>query len=123
MPNLAPCPEPIDLRFVLPDIKRGDYYLFNSPVTGRRLFVYPRMMGERYFPAVEKTGLGAEGTTPISDIISAISAIRPGEIVQEVETTRQEIRTATTLMKVLIAVNFVVGGLAAFSIIQNLKKG
>ena len=85
--------------------------------------MYPRMMGERYFPAVERTGLGAENAGgSLTDIFSALTSIRPGEIQQEIETARAEVRTATLLMKVLIPLNFVAMGLASYAIIQGLRK-
>lgn len=50
MGHLAPAPVAVDMRFVTPDIKRGDYYVFRAPITGGVKYVYPRMMGEKIFP-------------------------------------------------------------------------
>jgi hypothetical protein len=56
MPRLSPQPVDVQMQFVLPDVKKGDYYNFRNPLTGRTMYVYPFMMGERYFPAVDRLG-------------------------------------------------------------------
>lgn len=38
---------------VLPHVSTGDYYVWESPATGRTWYVYPRAMQERYFPIVK----------------------------------------------------------------------
>lgn len=54
--RLLPGPAKVQMYFVEPHVKRGDYHLFINPVTGRRMWAYPRMMGERRFPVVSALG-------------------------------------------------------------------
>ena len=56
MPLLSQKPAVVDMRFVKPRVAKGDFYLIKSPVSGRNYYVYPRMMGEKTFPVVERMG-------------------------------------------------------------------
>lgn len=54
--HLLPGPANVQMYFVEPHVKRGDYYLMINPITGRRMWAYPRMMGTRRFPVVSALG-------------------------------------------------------------------
>lgn len=56
MALLSKRPAVVDMRFVTPHVKKGDFYLMKSPITGRNLYVYPRMMGEKRFAVSERMG-------------------------------------------------------------------
>lgn len=56
MAMLSQRPVVVDMRFVRPRVAKGDFYLVKSPVSGRNYYVYPRMMGEKRFPVVERMG-------------------------------------------------------------------
>ena len=74
MPMLAPEPVAVDMRFVTPDIKRGDYYIMRAPITGGVKWVYPRMMGEKEY-AVWWQG-GRDKPTPDQLEKKAAAALR-----------------------------------------------
>jgi hypothetical protein len=95
MPRLSPQPADVQMQFVLPDVKKGDYYNFRNPLTGRTMYVYPFMMGERYFPAVWL-------------------ASRPQEWTASMQQTQQDVREARQWMKVAVAASLVASGLVVW---------
>jgi len=74
MASLAPWPVAIDMRFVTPDIKHGDYYIMRAPITGGVKYVYPRMMGEKKYAVWWPDKW--EGMPPSRQMAIAMSAIK-----------------------------------------------
>jgi hypothetical protein len=114
------------MQFVLPDVKKGDYYNFRNPVTGRTMYVYPFMMGapgKRYypgssgfFPAVDRLGDNGTLTTAAgapADFAQWLAS-RPREWFSSVEQTRQEVRQAQQWMKLALAASLVASGLVVW---------
>jgi len=98
MPRLAPRPVAIDMRFVIPDIKRGDYYLLHSEDTGLRRFIYPRKMGEQKFAvwaSPEQTdylpmaGLGED----VADIARQAAGVTQGQVMVPSTQERSKVTT------------------------------
>jgi hypothetical protein len=124
MPRLLQNPAVIDMRFVRPQIKKGDFYLFKSPVSGRNLYVYPRMMGERctdlesncqqrYAVTERLGGLGVNGRDAPEDAGSFLSYIlgTPQRIAAGVEETRQRVERTERLLTVTLAASLIASGL------------
>jgi formylmethanofuran:tetrahydromethanopterin formyltransferase len=77
----------IDMRFVRPRVARGDFYLMKSPISGRNMYVYPRMMGEKRFAVDER--MGDLPTSEFQSFFTAASDVRTEAINEAVETARQ----------------------------------
>jgi hypothetical protein len=84
--RLLPGPAKVPMYFVEPHVKRGDYHLFINPITGRRMWAYPRMMGERRFPVVSALGTDEQQPNVQSLIDQAFDAA------QQVQQRAQEIQ-------------------------------
>jgi hypothetical protein len=120
--RLAQCPLPIDMYFVEPHVKRGDYYLVMNPTTGRRMWVYPRTMGEQQppfypnpkFPIV--SALGDDGDTPGSGLLSMLD---PRRFAQEVTDLRQDVSQARTYMKLAIGASIITSAVALMAILRR----
>ena len=123
MPRLLSKPAVVDMRFVRPHIKKGDFYLVKSPISGRNLYVYPRMMGERctaidnkceqrYAVTERLGGLGANGTSS-SDPASFLSSIlgAPARIAADVEETRRRAERVEKLLMVTLGASLLASGL------------
>ena len=122
MPRLAPQPVDVQMQFVLPDVKKGDYYNVRNPITGRQMYVYPFMMGpepgKRYypsasgaFPAVDRLGDDA-GTTAASFTERLLA--RPQEWFASVQQTQQDVREAQQWMKLALAASLLASGLVVW---------
>jgi hypothetical protein len=112
--KLARRPVSVPMYFVRPHVKPGDYYLMINPVSGRRMWVYPRHMGERKYAVT--SALGTDGDTEssgfnISEWMSWLQQ-RPQELVQEAQETRAELERAQRLMKIAIGASIVTSVLA-----------
>jgi hypothetical protein len=110
------------MQFVLPDVKKGDYYNVRNPVTGRQMYVYPFMMGpepgKRYypsasgaFPAVER--LGDDADTSTASFAERLLA-RPQEWFASVQQTQQDVREAQQWMKLALAASLFASGLVVW---------
>ena len=80
---LLPGPANVQMYFVEPHVKRGDYYLMINPITGRRMWVYPRMMGERRYPVISALG---------TDEVSQEIADEMASVAQQTQQQAQEIQ-------------------------------
>ncbi len=118
--RLAQCPVPVDMYFVKPHVKRGDYYLVMNPVTGRRMWVYPKQMGEDspFFkdPRFAVTSaLGNDGDS----VSSLLSALDPRQFVQEMTELRQDVGSARTYMRIAIGATVVTSLVAVWAITKK----
>lgn len=86
---LLPGPANVQMYFVEPHVKRGDYYLMINPITGRRMWVYPRMMGERHFPVV--SALGSDEAAAAIAEEAAAAAAEVGQQAQETQAQSQSV--------------------------------
>jgi hypothetical protein len=98
MALLSQRPVVVDMRFINPHVKKGDFYLIKSPVSGRNYYVYPRMVGrkkgQRYmpgstgrFPVVE--GLGDDGDSNYMQFFEASRDFRQAAISEAVDTAEE----------------------------------
>lgn len=104
MPNLSRYPTPIQMEFITPHVKRGDYYLFMNPHSGRRMWAYPRKMGEDRYAVVSALGIDdvTTATTAPLDIqgwLNSLSSFNPTALTNEVASARAELSNARTLTK------------------------
>jgi hypothetical protein len=113
MPRLSPQPVDVQMQFVLPDVKKGDYYNFRNPLTGRTMYVYPFMMGERYFPAVDRLGDNGDPETTAAGFAQWLAS-RPQEWTASMQQTQQDVREARQWMKVAVAASLVASGLVVW---------
>ena len=104
MSMLAKYPVPVPMYFVRPHVKPGDYYLMINRVNGRRMWVYPRHMGERNYAVT--SALGTDGETSWTDWLN------PQAMVQQVQETRAELDQAQRYMKLAIGASIVTSMLA-----------
>lgn len=104
MPLLAKYPVTVPMYFVRPHVKPGDYYLMINPVNGRRMWVYPRHIGERNYAVT--SALGTDESS------SWTSWLNPQTAIQEVQETRAELNRAQQLMKLAIGASIVTSVLA-----------
>jgi hypothetical protein len=96
MARLSERPVVVDMRFVKPHVKKGDFYLIKSPVSGRNYYVYPRMMSkknQRYspgstgrFPVVER--MGDWGESNYQQFFEASRDFRQAAISEAVDTAQ-----------------------------------
>lgn len=112
MPNLSRYATPIQMEFVRPHVKQGDYYLFMNPHSGRRSWVYPRKMGEDRYAVV--SSLGTDGVTtgalPQIDLqgwVNSLSALNPTALTTELNSARADLARAQTLTKLAIGASVV----------------
>lgn len=120
MPNLSRYPTPIQMEFVRPHVKRGDYYLFMNPHTGRRTWAYPRKMGEDRYAVV--SSLGDDATTVPIDIqgwLNSLSALNPAALTTEVSSARADLARAQTLTKVAIGASVVASVLTLIFLLKQ----
>jgi hypothetical protein len=124
MPRLAPRPVDVQMQFVLPDVKKGDYYNVCNPITGRQMYVYPFMMGpepgKRYypsasgaFPAVDRLGDNGDPEVTAASLTSWLAS-RPQEWFASVQQTQQDVREAQQWMKIALAASLVASGLVVW---------
>jgi len=115
MPLLAKRPVTVPMYFVTPHVKPGDYYLMINPVTGRRMWVYPRHMGERTYAVTSALGDVADQSTEspfdISQYLSWIQQ-QPQQIASQVEETQDTLRRYEMYMKLAIGASLVTSVLA-----------
>jgi hypothetical protein len=116
MPNLSRYPTPIQMEFVTPHVKRGDYYLVMNPHTGRRTWVYPRKMGEDRYAVVSSLGTdavaaGSGAPIDIQGWINSMSALNPTTLANELNTARADLARAQTLTKIAIGASIVASAL------------
>lgn len=113
--KLARRPVRVPMYFVRPHVKPGDYYLLINPVSGRRMWVYPRHMGERKYAVTSALGTDdGAAASPGLDIGEWMNWLqqRPQELVQEAQETRAELERAQQLMKIAIGASIVTSILA-----------
>lgn len=84
MMALLPGPANVPMYFVEPHVKRGDYYLMINPISGRRMWVYPRMINERRFPVVSAMG------DDVAEEIGEEAAIAAEEVQQQAQATQAQ---------------------------------
>lgn len=113
MPRLSPHPVTMQMQFVLPDVKKGDYYNVRNPLTGRTMYVYPFMMQERYFPAVDRLGDDVEPGTTAGGFAQWLAS-RPQEWTASMQQTQQDVREAQQWMKVAVAASLFASGLVVW---------
>jgi hypothetical protein len=126
MPRLLSRPSVVDMRFVTPNIKKGDFYLFKSPVSGRNLYVYPRMMGERCTPLDRQCWqryatteqLGQETPSDYQNYLSWIFGT-PQRIAAGVQETQESVRRTERLLQLTLLASLAASGL----IIWKMVKG
>jgi hypothetical protein len=109
MPNLSRYPTPIQMEFVRPHVKRGDYYLFMNPHTGRRTWVHPRKMGEDRYAVVSALGTDSV-TAPSIDVegwVRSLSQFNPASLTNELTSARADLAQARTLTKIAIGASVV----------------
>jgi hypothetical protein len=107
-----------DVRFALPRVARGDYYLVPSAVSGRDMYVYPRKIGEKCFPVVEKAGLGQDDS---GGWLSWIMQ-QPGAISEEITQARAELELAKKMMAITIGASIIALGISSYAIIKSMKE-
>lgn len=110
MAALLPGPANVQMYFVEPHVKRGDYYLAINPITGRRMWVYPRMMGTRRFPVVSALG------TDAGDVISALD---PSALIERVDQTREDLERAQFYMKLAIGASLLTSAIAIYTLTRR----
>lgn len=113
MTHLLPGPAPVQMYFVKPHVKRGDYYLMTNPVTGRRMWVYPRMMGTKRFPVV--SALGTDGD-PMADLVSMFD---PRRLTEQVGSAREELGRTQSYLKIAVAASVVSSIVAVWAITKR----
>jgi len=120
MALLAEKPVTVPMYFVRPHVKPGDYYLMLNPITGRRMWVYPRHMGERQYAVTSSLGddVGGEQGFDISSYMTWLAG-RPEHYSQQLEETQQELQTARTLMKVTIAASLIASAVAIMALMRR----
>lgn len=109
--SLLPGPANIDMYFVDPHVKRGDYYLMINPVTGRRMWVYPRMMRERQFPVISALG---------SDEVAQEAAAAAEQAHQEAEAIQSQSQSVPLRQPVENAVTLPSAGMANTLLLAGL---
>ena len=110
MPLLAERPVTVPMYFVRPHVKPGDYYLMINRVNGRRMWVYPRHIGERNYAVTSALGTDESSWTQWLD---------PQTVVQEVQETRAELAAAQQLAKIAIAASLVASVLTVFVFMRD----
>ena len=116
MPNLSRYPTPIQQEFVTPHVKRGDYYLTINPFTGRRNWVYPRKMGEARYAVV--SSLGTEAGSSL-DLQAWLTSMNPTTMMNELNTTRQNLADSQKYMKIAIGASVVAAALTIIMFFRN----
>lgn len=114
MMSLLPGPANVQMYFVEPHVKRGDSYLMINPITGRRMWVYPRMMGTRHFPVVSALG------TETSDVMSVFD---PSALIDRVDQTRQDLDRTQFYMKLAIGASLLTSAIAIYTLTRRPIKG
>jgi hypothetical protein len=120
------------MRFVTPQIKKGDFYLTKSPISGRNFYVYPRMMGERCtdlesncqqrYAVIERLGgLGTNGGDVPADAGSFLSYIfgTPQRIAAGVEETQRRVRRTERLPQLTLAASLIASGLIVWKTLKE----
>lgn len=112
MPNLSRYPTPIQMEFIRPHVKQGDYYLFMNPHSGRREWVHPRKMGEDRYAVVSSMGLDAAPGTALPPIdvqgwLNSLNAFNPTALTSELTSARADLAQARTLTKIAIGTSVV----------------
>jgi hypothetical protein len=108
--RLLPGPAKVQMYFVEPHVKRGDYHLFINPITGRRMWAYPRMMGERRFPVVSALG---------TDTADWMDMFNPQRLVEQVDSTREEIGRTQTYLKLAIGASLITSAVAIYALTRR----
>jgi len=108
--RLLPGPAKVQMYFVKPHVKRGDYHLFINPITGRRMWAYPRMMGERRFPVVSALG---------TDTADWTDMFNPQRLVEQVDSTREEIGRTQTYLKLAIGASLITSAVAIYALMRG----
>lgn len=132
MARLLDNPAVVDMRFVIPRIKKGDFYLLKSPISGRNLYVYPRMMGERctsldrncqqrYAVTERLGGLGTNGRDVPEDAQTYLSWIfgTPQRVASGIQETQERVRNTERLLKVAIAASLLASGLIVWKTLKE----
>lgn len=118
MAYMLPSPEVIQTEFVVPHIKRGDWYLFHNPVLGRSMYVYPKMMNLKTFPAVMPMGTDPPTTASITDWVNSLVG-QPQQIVQQVQDARTELAQARQIMTISIVASLLASGLVIWMALRR----
>ena len=111
MSMLAKYPVTVPMYFVRPHVKPGDYYLMINPVNGRRMWVYPRHIGERNYAVTSALGTD-EGS-------SWTSWLNPQNVAQELQEARSDLAAAQRLTKIAIAASLVASALTIFAFMKD----
>jgi hypothetical protein len=114
MAYMLPGPEAIQTDFVVPHIKRGDWYLFRNPINGKTMYVFPRMMNLKTYPVVMPMGIDSPVTTAgITDWLTSLTS-QPQQIVQQVQDARTELAQARQIMTISIVASLLASGLVVW---------
>jgi len=123
MPNLSRYPTPIQMYFVTPHVKTGDYYLDINRHTGRRTWVYPRKMGEDRYAVV--SSLGTDGTQVavpqfnLQSWIDSLTAMNPAQLTNELSSARADLARYQNLTKLAIGASVVASVLTLVMFFRN----
>jgi len=109
MPLLAKKPVTVPMYFIRGHVKPGDYYLMINPINGRRMWVYPRHIGERNYAVTSALGTDGDWT----------QWLNPQNVVQEVQDTRAELDRAQQLMKLAVGASIVTSVLAIIAFTRD----
>lgn len=112
MPNLSRYPTPIQMYFVTPHVKTGDYYLDINRHTGRRTWVYPRKMGEDRYAVVSSLGTDGAATAAaqpfdLQSWINSFASLNPSQLSNELSSARADLARYQQLTKLAIGVSVV----------------
>jgi hypothetical protein len=114
MAYMLPGPDAIQTEFVVPHIKRGDWYLFRNRVNGRSMYVFPRMMNLKTYPVVMPMGDEPVATaTSITDWMTSLLD-QPQQLYQQVQDTRAELVQARQIMTISIVASLLASGLVVW---------
>lgn len=114
--SLLPGPAPVQKYFVKPHVKRGDYYLMINRITGRRMWVYPRMMGERRFPVVS-----ALGTDP-STTADLLSIFDPRRLAEQFDRTQEELGRTQSYLKLAVGASVLTSVVAIWALTKGRDR-
>lgn len=111
MQLLAERPVTVPMYFVRPHVKPGDYYLMINPINGRRMWVYPRHIGERNYAVTSALGT--------DDASSWAQWLNPQTLAQEVQETRAALNEAQMYTKLAIGASIVASALMIYSFMRD----
>jgi len=112
MVRLLPGPERVQMYFVRPHVKRGDYHLFINPITGRRMWAYPRMMAEKRFATV--SALGTDDAT--ADLISLFD---PRRLTEQFDRTQEELGRTQSYLKIVVGASVLTSVVAIWALTRG----